>query len=370
MSKIRRDAIIICTTMILALLTGCAGEAIEGVLGSIPDENDVLSDISIAVAPKDETYDNDEPESLSIAGEWTMLRNTYSIERDGPETLEDNRQPVLQTMLIYADNTFRLEFHGHGTIEGVLNNTGENEYTVESFTLTNEMGEREHRDDVRWLRYDPESDLLRNTSFSIEENKYLHTHYERADDGASITGAATQGNGDEKKEIVEITFAHSGITDEILEALIISGEIPKNTTHLHLQVNQISDLSPLRSLTELNTLSINNNQIIDISVLQSLTKLRYLDLSDNQISDVSTLSFLKGLTILRLSDNKISDVSHLQSLTELEYLGLNHNVISDIASLHSLTNLYTLLIGYNQVSDTQIDDIKKALPNSEINTHL
>jgi len=182
MSKKRLDAIIICTTVILALLTGCAGETIVGVPDSMPDKNDALSDINKATVPVEETNDIDEPELISIAGEWIMLRNTHSIERDGSETLEDNRQPVLQTVYISEDNTFRLEFHGHGTIEGVLNHTGENEYTVESFILTNEMGEREHRDDVRWIRYDPESDLLRISSFFIEENMYIHTHFKRTDD--------------------------------------------------------------------------------------------------------------------------------------------------------------------------------------------
>ena len=195
MSIKRRVAIIICLKVILALLTGCAGESIADVPDSVSADIDALSDTNEAAAFVEEAAsieepeatnieeleetNNDEPEALNIEGEWTMLRNTYSLERDGSETLEDNRQPVLQTMFVYADNTFRLELHGHGTIEGVLNHSGENEYKINSIILTNEMGEEERRGGVRWLRYDPESDLLRLTSFSSEENMYIHTHYER-----------------------------------------------------------------------------------------------------------------------------------------------------------------------------------------------
>jgi len=182
MSKKRRDTLIICLSVILALFTGCAGEAIS----IVPDRDEAQSNISTADAPVEETDNIDEPESISIAGEWTMLRNTHSTEKHGAEILEDNRQPVLQTAYISEDNTFRLEFHGHGTIEGVLNHTGENEYTIESFILTNEMGEEEHRDDVRWLRYDPDIGLLRITSFSTEENMYLHTYFERTEDETDI----------------------------------------------------------------------------------------------------------------------------------------------------------------------------------------
>ncbi|MCC7552862.1 leucine-rich repeat domain-containing protein, partial [Candidatus Micrarchaeota archaeon] len=70
--------------------------------------------------------------------------------------------------------------------------------------------------------------------------------------------------------------------------------------------NQISDISALSTLTNLQQLYLNNNQISDISALSTLTNLNYLDLNNNQISNISTLSTLSNLNWLYLRDNQIS----------------------------------------------------------------
>ncbi|HAZ43735.1 MAG TPA: hypothetical protein DDW76_10405 [Cyanobacteria bacterium UBA11369] len=49
--------------------------------------------------------------------------------------------------------------------------------------------------------------------------------------------------------------------------------------------NQISDVSPLRSLTNLTILLLDNNQISDVTPLQSLNKLRKLQLGGNPIAN-------------------------------------------------------------------------------------
>ena len=172
---------------------------------------------------------------------------------------------------------------------------------------------------------------------------------------------------------IEIDLEGSGITDEILAAMIASGEIPLNTTDLNLNKNnisditplqsltglkyltlnenQISDITPLQSLTKLDTLSLFNNQIIDIYILQSLTELRVLSLFDNQISDITPLKSLENIFMLGLSDNQISDLTPLKSLTNLTTLMLSNNKINDIIALESLTSLAVLRVSGNQISD-------------------
>ncbi|MDR2569837.1 MAG: hypothetical protein LBD23_06015 [Oscillospiraceae bacterium] len=54
-------------------------------------------------------------------------------------------------------------------------------------------------------------------------------------------------------------FGERNITDEQLAEMVTSGEIPPNSQSLNLEGNQISDLSPLSGLTELNTLFLHNN---------------------------------------------------------------------------------------------------------------
>ena len=138
-----------------------------------------------------------------------------------------------------------------------------------------------------------------------------------------------------------------GITDLNLTGL----EHAPNLTTLILYDNDISDISPLRSLTKLTNLSIFDNNISDISPLASLTKLANLSISGNNISDISPFTSLTQLTNLSIFDNNISDISPLASLTKLANLSISGNNISDISPFTSLTQLTNLSIFDNNISD-------------------
>ena len=87
------------------------------------------------------------------------------------------------------------------------------------------------------------------------------------------------------------------------------------------------------------------------SDLESLTS---LDLEDNNISDISPLTGLTNLEELGLDGNEISDISPLSGLTNLEMLGLDGNEISDISPLSGLTNLEELWLDRNPLSPEAI----------------
>ena len=116
-------------------------------------------------------------------------------------------------------------------------------------------------------------------------------------------------------------------------------------------INQLSDISALSSLTSLTTLDLKNNQITDISLLSNLTNLTVLSLDNNQINDINALSGLTSLTTLKLSDNQITDISALSGLTSLVFLQLYGNQISDISALSDLTSLSILELSNNQITD-------------------
>jgi len=126
-----------------------------------------------------------------------------------------------------------------------------------------------------------------------------------------------------------------------------------NLTCLELYGNPISDLTPLQSLSNLTSLTVGCDRISDLTPLQSLTNLTSLTLLlNNQISDITPLQFLTNLTELNLyHNNQISDITPLQSLTNLTRLTLFDNQISDITALQSLTNLTFLDLRHNQISD-------------------
>jgi hypothetical protein len=119
---------------------------------------------------------------------------------------------------------------------------------------------------------------------------------------------------------------------------------------LNLSRNQISDITPLAELTNLEILELNNNRISDVTPLIELKKLNWLYLSDNQISDPSPLAELTGLRALALSNNQISDISFLEHYRHITGLSLNNNQISDITPLTYLRLLF-LDLGSNQVTD-------------------
>ncbi|MEP0798282.1 leucine-rich repeat domain-containing protein [Trichocoleus sp. DQ-A3] len=150
---------------------------------------------------------------------------------------------------------------------------------------------------------------------------------------------------DEEKHTVEVLLKHAG-TDDYDEA----NEILLSCTELDLRLNEISDLKPLSSLTNLTSLTL-NCKISDLKPLSSLTKLTYLNLYENLISDLKPLSPLLNLTDLSLDCNQINDISPLSSLTNLTTLGLSNNQINDISPLSFLTNLTGLCLGSNLISD-------------------
>ena len=128
-----------------------------------------------------------------------------------------------------------------------------------------------------------------------------------------------------------------------------------NLRTLHLNGNQIRDLTPLTNLQNpliMESLSVSNNQITDIMPLARFTGLTQLHLTNNQIRDLTPLKDLINLEWrLYLDRNQITDISPLANLTKLIRLHIHRNQITDLSPLATLTNLTTLNICYNPYTD-------------------
>ena len=120
---------------------------------------------------------------------------------------------------------------------------------------------------------------------------------------------------------------------------------------LELYNNEIVDVSPLASLTNLERLSLGGNEIVDVSPLAALTSLEWLSLYGNDLVDVSPLEALASLKGLALVDNEIVDVSPLAALTSLEWLSLVDNDLVDVSPLEALTSLKVLWLNSNEIVD-------------------
>lgn len=108
------------------------------------------------------------------------------------------------------------------------------------------------------------------------------------------------------ERITQITY-YPRYKSEIIKSL--GGlQYCKNMKKLRIEHCEISDLSPLSNLVQIEELSLNNNHIVDISPLSNMTNLRELYLSNNNILDISPLSHLTKLEVIHLENNNISDL--------------------------------------------------------------
>ena len=124
-----------------------------------------------------------------------------------------------------------------------------------------------------------------------------------------------------------------------------------NLVDLDLSWNYITDLNPLKGLIQLESLKLSSNRISSIESLKGLTKLQGLFLDENRISDISPIVSLSNLTGLELSQNSINYISPISKLKKIEVLGLNGNLINDISPVTSNKNLNYLEFNDNDVSD-------------------
>ncbi|MCC5929268.1 MAG: CotH kinase family protein [Cyclobacteriaceae bacterium] len=165
-------------------------------------------------------------------------------------------------------------------------------------------------------------------------------------------------------------------------------EILSKLTELNLQDNPIESLHPLASLDKLTRLNLQNtgiknlraigfdaltklplkrlnlnnlesenpnglkNEISDISLLQSLLNLERLYLRGNQITDISPLAGMRALEHLNLRENQVQSIESLQSLPALKYLNLHSNPeIPSLAPVGNLVQLKTLILRNVPVGD-------------------
>jgi len=114
--------------------------------------------------------------------------------------------------------------------------------------------------------------------------------------------------------------------------------------------NLVSDLAPLQNLTNLEYLSFSDNQVTSLTPLQNLTNLQVLDFDNNQVTSLTPLQNLTNLYSLDFDNNQASDLTPLQNLTNLDSLDFDNNQVTSLMPLENLTNLYYLRFINNQVT--------------------
>lgn len=110
---------------------------------------------------------------------------------------------------------------------------------------------------------------------------------------------------------------------------------------------ELTDISGVEELKNLEILVITHHQIKEIASLKSLRKLKSLFLFNNQIQSLEGIERLENLEQLYVQCNKISSLEPLRKLTNLKEVYVNNNLITSLDGLteaHSanLTNFYCM----------------------------
>ena len=112
-----------------------------------------------------------------------------------------------------------------------------------------------------------------------------------------------------------------------------------------------ADLSILKTLPALEELSMRGCSVSSLAFLEGAPRLKTLDLATNANGNLGVLAGIPTLQVLNLRDNAISDLAPLSALAELTELDLGENVIPSIAPLASCTKLGSLDVSENKLTD-------------------
>ncbi len=115
-----------------------------------------------------------------------------------------------------------------------------------------------------------------------------------------------------------------------------------NLQYLYLEnVGPIYDYSPLFSCKRLYGLQLDDSNLTDISFVRNIPNLDYLSVRNNQISDLTPLSNCKNLYNLDIEGNPVRDLSALSEL-DIEYLYITASYLDDLSVLQNWENMYYL----------------------------
>jgi internalin A len=113
----------------------------------------------------------------------------------------------------------------------------------------------------------------------------------------------------------------------------------------------VSDLAPVASLSNLQTLDCSNTQVSDLAPVAGLSNLRTLYCHDTQVSDLAPVAGLSNLQSLYCFGTQVSDLAPLAGLPNLQRLDCSNTEVSDLAPAAGLPNLQRLRCSNTHVSD-------------------
>ena len=126
----------------------------------------------------------------------------------------------------------------------------------------------------------------------------------------------------------------------------------RNLERLFLQGNDIRSVKELSAFYKLKELSLaNNKNLQSLEGIENLTQLEKLYVNKGALDSLKGLERAQNLRILQLMSNQITDISPLTNLENLEQVILSYNNISDLSALANKPRLKELQIYNNHITD-------------------
>ncbi|CAL6097294.1 leucine-rich_repeat domain-containing protein [Hexamita inflata] len=148
-------------------------------------------------------------------------------------------------------------------------------------------------------------------------------------------------------EILTFCADKMGQTDQNLVSQILKYQ---KLSQLIL-IGQKINVNPLSQMVQLTYLSINDCGLCNIDALKSLSNLEELSLDWNNGVDITSLQHLTQLIILQLNYCNLISVDALRPLNKLKYLSIIKNSVVYIQPLLELNKLSALDARYNKIQD-------------------
>lgn len=142
--------------------------------------------------------------------------------------------------------------------------------------------------------------------------------------------------------------------------------------YLNISYTEISDISPLKDLPMLRSLSLSGLKCKSYEDLKWITTLEILNLNFSSIANLESLSGLQLLRSLDVGHSQISSISEISTLTRLEelYVDSSTNLDASCISESAVAMEPFVCLKYLQIGNTGLTkgvrQIVQKLPNKDV----
>ncbi len=135
---------------------------------------------------------------------------------------------------------------------------------------------------------------------------------------------------------------------------------------LTLESTAVDDLSPLAGMTKLEKLTCKQDPVSDLTPLTEIKSIRYLNIEGTPVSDLSPVSWLTNLTVLICSGTQIKSLKPLMNLSGLKQIEINNTQVKSLKPLLKLPSLENLKCFNTRISSKAVNKFKAAKPGCEV----